>query len=574
MKSKQKKEKVQTEKKKRFYCKKKFLILLGLILVIIAGITTSVILILNKNTDDTGNKVAATISNNSNSNKTTTLSGSGVTTVGSTNQVFDIDLGNSGVTLPVEEVYVSSGDTVEEGDSLLKLSTEDISDLISYYENQVTSLDLALNKAEIEYNTGLTQAEYDYEVNLNLGETSLLEYNSSLASLKDEVTSAQEALDEANETIATLTSNIENDTFYNDYKLDELKEKLATSKKNLTAAQNNSAANANNNKINDYNSQVKTIQSKISTQQKEVSDKQTAYQTALDNLVTQANGNASVATTYVDILNTAFSAWKNASDTLTAYQTEISELQNNISNLEAENKKIDENISNLKKEQEQAESNYNKALEQYNQAVKDAQSELISTQSSIEKLESAYDDALSSQTEDSLTLKQSYEEDLITYQNAKNIYDLAVQNLDTAVNKAQEKLSTAKESLEYLETIAADGIIKAQQKGTIYSVNYEADDNITVGAAVVSYVNDGYIDVAITVSQDDIAKIAVGNSATVSTSSNSMRGVSGEVSSITTTPNSDTSAFSVEYSVTVSIDNSSAGLSAGTTAYVYITIEE
>ena len=77
----------------------------------------------------------------------------------------------------VQEVYVKEGKTVKEGDSLLKLSPEDIADAKYELESAVRSAELELEAAKQEQSTKLLEAKQTLESSLSNGSTAETDYD-------------------------------------------------------------------------------------------------------------------------------------------------------------------------------------------------------------------------------------------------------------------------------------------------------------------------------------------------------------------------------------------------------------
>lgn len=143
----------------------------------------------------------------------TDLTGDGTTQIATISQLADFDVTVSD--LVVEEVYVSAGDTVKEGDPLLKLTDESMEAIHSYYEQAV-------------------------------------------ADAKEDLTDAQTALSDAQSQIAEYQTALDNNTYYTDNQVDEKKQAAADAK---TAADN--VQQTYNDAKQDYEDLQKTVAEEI-----------------------------------------------------------------------------------------------------------------------------------------------------------------------------------------------------------------------------------------------------------------------------------------------------------------------
>ncbi len=61
--------------------------------------------------------------------------------------------------MTVEEVYVEAGSTVAEGDALFKIDDESMADAKAYYEDAISDAKTALQSAQINFESGVLEAE-------------------------------------------------------------------------------------------------------------------------------------------------------------------------------------------------------------------------------------------------------------------------------------------------------------------------------------------------------------------------------------------------------------------------------
>ena len=113
----------------------------------------------------------------------------------------------------------------------------------------------------------------------------------------------------------------------------------------------------------------------------------------------------------------------------------------------------------------------------------------------------------------------------------------------------------------------ADGMIRAEQSGTISNVLMEADDYLSADCELVRYLDMSKIYISVEVDQTEIANYQVGGSVMVI--ANGTR-ASGTISEVATSATQSRSASSVTYGVVVTVDNSRGTLSSGLSAYVIL----
>ena len=107
-------------------------------------------------TDSTENSVKA---QNTDQQESTdgSFSEEGTTQIGAVSQMPEFTV--NAVTMTVEEVYASSGDTVSKGDALFKLTDESMEAAKSYYEDAISDAENTLKTAEANLASGKLSAE-------------------------------------------------------------------------------------------------------------------------------------------------------------------------------------------------------------------------------------------------------------------------------------------------------------------------------------------------------------------------------------------------------------------------------
>ena len=181
------------------------------------------------------------------------------------------------------------------------------------------------------------------------------------------------------------------------------------------------------------------------------------------------------------------------------------------------------------------------------------------------------------------TTQEQYEE----LQRKQKIFELEIQHTyDTAViagklaeltyqqslEEWEETLAEAKQDKADLETQKAlleamtDGVIYADQAGTVAAVSYESGDSLSSDTPVISYYDTDTVSITLEVDQEDIADLSVGDTAEVTLAGAGQ--LEGTITEKSIEPESGTSRTSVKYTATVSIDNTDGRLSDGMSATV------
>ena len=148
---------------------------------------------------------------------------------------------------------------------------------------------------------------------------------------------------------------------------------------------------------------------------------------------------------------------------------------------------------------------------------------------------------------------------------AEDTYNKTVLALENSVKSAEKKLSDLKEGQAKLLALE-NGVVTAQQAGTLAVVNYGVEDVIFSSEALVSYYDTSKLDISLEIPQEDIASVEIGEEVRVSISGK--REVTGKVTSVASSATSGRSRSDVTYTVIVSIENEENSLDVGTSVTV------
>lgn len=112
-------------------------------------------------------------------------------------------------TLKVEEVYVESGEEIQAGDPVLKLTQESVDSLRALLTEDVSSAKTVYEEAVTASRQADQQAKADYEMNLLYADYADSTYEETLSDLKENVENKQEALTEAQENYDEAVQELE-----------------------------------------------------------------------------------------------------------------------------------------------------------------------------------------------------------------------------------------------------------------------------------------------------------------------------------------------------------------------------
>lgn len=192
-------------------------------------------------TSSSSSSSASTASSTGSSAGGASTGGAGTTATAATAATGTADTSStssSTSSLEVDEVYVTTGQTVSEGDALLKITDDSIADYRETLTSAVTTATLALKEANLSAQTQKLEANYSYDTNIANGSVAQSQYDSTITSLTNAVTSAQSELDESAAKIADYQARIAAGEDVSSQLADE-QVSYSTLQAKLTSAQNN-----------------------------------------------------------------------------------------------------------------------------------------------------------------------------------------------------------------------------------------------------------------------------------------------------------------------------------------------
>jgi hypothetical protein len=515
------------------------------------------------------------------------VTATGTTSVGIEAVTFDIDFLES-TTLYVEEVYLESGDTVEEGTKYLKLTQESIDDARKELESTLLSAQLEYRSGVISDKESRITAKYNYDLALLEAQQAQSVYDDTIASLQEQLDKAQAAYDDANEEYNELYNAIENDTFYEDYDIDALKKA--------------------------YEDALDLYETKMADWELDEDDLESSQQGAsgAGGAVTTSSDNGAVTVTVTETASQDGDVMPFSDDVMIVEAEAISEDGNeegeNVSGTEEEGEneggtqEEDENkgenkgesggnagmqmpggggannsaqseqkwllkaASLLKAEYEEAEEEYEQALSDYEEALDMAEINIQKLYLALETAREDLEDAVLRYQKQSQSATTKYETAVVKGDTAKLDYDTQLTSLDEQLEKLADAKEEAQDNLNEFEATVGDGYLYTQQAGTILMVMTQADKSLSGNEMLFAYSNPEKISVSVSVSQDYIAQLYVGEEATVIIDEYGQ--YSGTVQTINPVSASD-NRTSVYYTVTVLLDTDDiSGLSSNLTATV------
>lgn len=216
---------------------------------------------------------------------------------------------------------------------------------------------------------------------------------------------------------------------------------------------------------------------------------------------------------------------------------------------------------------EQAQKEFDSAVETYNKNVEETNTKITELMDSLDDLKSDYEQAERDATTQKAELQNEYDTAVVEGKYAGSTYESTVSELESAVESAQDTLDTLKEEQTALLALE-NGVVTADEDGTIAAVPYEAEDTLQSGTAFALYCDTQTIMISVEVPQENIAQVGVGDEVSVMIAGNRDGAVTGTVSSIASSATTGGSVSNVTYAVIISIDNSDGRLGSGSSATV------
>ncbi|MBO5373484.1 MAG: HlyD family efflux transporter periplasmic adaptor subunit [Lachnospiraceae bacterium] len=465
-----------------------------------------------------------------------TFTGEGTTANGEIIQELNID--SSAIELVVEEVYAASGDEVQESANLYKITEESLATAKTYYETLVADAEEEVERAKSEYEAGKAQAEYDKQVAQTNANNAQAVYDANNSSLDQKATEAQATLDNAKNQISTYQSNLDNNTYYSDAGVAAKQDALNSAEKKEQSAK------------------------------KAYEKAKKSYEEALTNI-----------STGISELNQTVADAGTIENAATAVSEKLGKLTENNQTLTEKKTALDEAEKNYQKAQEtkaKVQSEYQSATMTYEKSVSEATARKETLESSLNSLEWACTAAQNAATTGKVSNQNTYDMAVLEGEYADTVYASALASYQENLDAATEALEEAKEQQAILLALR-DGMVTAEYAGELSGVFYEAGDTIDASVPLVSYCDTNTLTIETEVAQEDISKIAVGDSVQVMLTGVRGSMPEGKITYIAASATAGRSMSNVTYTVKVCIDNSEGAIAANTSAYVifhYGTVED
>ena len=189
-------------------------------------------------------------------------------------------------------------------------------------------------------------------------------------------------------------------------------------------------------------------------------------------------------------------------------------------------------------------------ITQLTQELTQLQTQLSEYRSNRNSLKSQYASAKKALKTGKITAKQTYEESRIEAKNAKALYTVALSSINDDVDAAKETYDQTKEELEAFNAFTKNNEVTAKYTGKLTSVGYSTGDSLNSSTAIAAYVDTDGVNITVSVAQDDVSNIKVGDNVNIYLSAYEDELFEGTVTSISSSSTGDTT---VSYPVVVTL---------------------
>lgn len=430
----------------------------------------------------------------------------GVTSIGMTEETLPITNLENG--LEIEELYIASGEAVTEETALFKITEESLEAVRAELEDELRAADLAYRAGAIEYEQSKITAYYEKENTLLTSNQAAAVYSETTSGLYDNVQKAKENLDEVKEQIAEYEAAIAGNTYYEDYQVEYYK--------------------------NLYDENLEILKKRMEE-----------WDVSWSEITGGSMGSGNMSRTAATVSGGDAAGQQGTSSLHSQYVTVFSSLY----------KVLEQNLED-----------YEQALADYEDASENASFELQTLQLQVSGLEQKYTEALNSYESSLLQAELTKETSLSNGEKADSIYEADMEKAEADFQELQDAKEEAEENLAAFEAYIKEGCYYGSEAGTLLRVNIRTGESIGSESRLYTLRNTEEITVTVSVSQTDIAKLTVGDSAIVQSTESGM--YNGVITAINPIAASDSKA-SITYSVTVALSNGAESLSANETVVVY-----
>ncbi|MCF0134699.1 MAG: HlyD family efflux transporter periplasmic adaptor subunit [Blautia sp.] len=221
-----------------------------------------------------------------------------------------------------------------------------------------------------------------------------------------------------------------------------------------------------------------------------------------------------------------------------------------------------------------AEETYQATITSLEEKITDLEEEIAEEddEDELEALQAELKLAQNNLTTGSIEAKQTYDNAMTNFKYADQLYAIDTDGLEDDLNSAKDTLEECEENLKAFEEQIGDGIVYSQYTGTVASVSYSAGDSIENEAVLMTCTDPEDVLMTVSVSQEDIAAVSIGNQASITLTAYKDERFDAEITEISTT--SKTGSSTVNYDVTLKLTGDISKVYSGMTGEVLIAGKE
>lgn len=448
-----------------------------------------------------------------------TISATGVTTVGMLAENWQFDFLET--EMYVEEIYLSTGDEVEAGTKILKLSDESIEKARIELTRKQQLADLACRAGVISSEVSRLEAKSTQDQADVSTKYVDLAYQDTVRQAQETVTDLQSQVGDAQELVDEYEDALANDTYYTEY---EVEEKRQTCYENFQLLMQ---------LYEEWN--ISELESSSSM-----------------------SGNSATSSTGSSASGSSGNSTATAGQTTTSGTAGGSSVSNSLLSV----------YQFFEEEVTEEQEEYEQALEDYEAAVATAQASLDQAKINLENLQAELSEAQVTYETTVVQAQATQDTTLAEGEDAEDTYNTTIQTIEEEYETLQDDAEEAQENLTLFEELIGDGYLYTENAGSIMMVGLQDNTYVSGETLIIAYSNPESISVVVSVDQADIASVSVGEAVTAVISE--YGSFDGTVIAINPIAES-TSRSSVTYSVTVDLSGDISELSANLTTTVYFT---
>lgn len=463
----------------------------------------------------------------------------GDVTVGTT-ESGTVSLGSSGISFPVDckisSVLVKAGTEVKKGDPLVQLDLGSVADGSSDTSQKLEAAKVTLQQAINDQKAKLETAKITYESSKYLAQSAPVTRELTLGQIQNDISTAQAALEKDRKSLAEAQA-LQKSWPSDDAKLQELEKWMNDAQATKTSYENQLAA------FNDDNAGVISLYNSFKT----AADNARAALLKARYSGDDGNGNSEeecqqAYDTAREIINDYYS------DTAGTVITQQNTLESKVAEYTAQ-------LTNYTSAYNDFKATYD---EKYKQTGSELDDQVASLQAAVKTDQYNLDKAKKTADISSVEAQTKEETDLAAASSAQDTYDLAVSQLAQNVQAQQESYDKLQKQMDEIDSaMNGDGVITSPCDGVVATVSYQAGSSVAAGQSMMLVSQTGSVSLAISVAEDDITAVEVGEEASISLTAYEDQSFDATVESITAEP-ARSGSSSVSYTVTVKMNDGAA----------------